>query len=89
MLSIDGAPTSTHRYPRRRAALLAGWASVLLASGLSLSIATDATASGVGPHTSLDGIAASVPLAAVERQCGGQELDRTAERARSFPRHRQ
>jgi SGNH domain (fused to AT3 domains) len=57
---------STHRYPRRRAVLFAGWASVLLASGLSLSIATDATASGVGPHTSLDGISASVPLLAVE-----------------------
>ena len=63
MQSIDGAPTSTHRYQRRRAALIAGWASVLLASGLSLSIATDATASGIGPHTSLDGIPASVPLA--------------------------
>jgi SGNH domain (fused to AT3 domains) len=56
---------STHRYARRRAVLLGGWASVLLASGLSLSIATDATASGVGPHTSLDGISASVPLLAV------------------------
>jgi hypothetical protein len=36
-----------------------------LASGLSLSIATDATASGIGPHTSLDGIPASAPLSAV------------------------
>ena len=66
MLSIDEAPTSTPRYTRRRAVLLAGWASVLLASGLSLSITTDANASGAGPHTSLDGVAASVPLAAVE-----------------------
>jgi hypothetical protein len=37
-----------------------------LASGLSLSIATGATASGIGPQTSLDGIPASVPLSAVE-----------------------
>jgi hypothetical protein len=44
---------------------MAGWASVLLASGLSLSIPTDATAGGIGPHTSLDGIAATVPLTAV------------------------
>ena len=65
MQSIDGAPTSTHRYPRCRAALVAGWASVLLVLGLSLSIPTDATASGIGPHTSLDGISASVPLEAV------------------------
>lgn len=65
MQSIDGAPTSTYRYPRCRAALVAGWASVLLVSGLSLSIPTDATASGIGPHTSLDGISASVPLEAV------------------------
>jgi hypothetical protein len=36
-----------------------------LASGLSLSIPTDATAGGFGPHTSLDGIPASVPLVAV------------------------
>jgi len=63
--SIDGAPTSTHRYTRRRAALIAGWASVLLVSGLTLSIPSDATASGIGPHTSLDGIPASVPLTAV------------------------
>jgi hypothetical protein len=56
---------STHLYERRRAIFLVGWVSVLLASGLSLSVATDATASSIGPHTSLDGIPATVPLTAV------------------------
>jgi hypothetical protein len=56
---------SSNRYLRRRAVFLAGLTSVLLASGLSLSVASDATASGIGPHTSLDGVPASAPLAAV------------------------
>jgi len=56
---------STHGYERRRAILLAGWASVLLASGLTLSVASGANASAIGSHTSLDGIPASAPLLAV------------------------
>jgi SGNH domain-containing protein len=64
--SIDEAPTSTRDRSRRRAVLIAGWVSVLLASGLSLALPTDATADGIGPHTSLDGVPASVPLSAVE-----------------------
>jgi len=56
---------STHRYARRRAILRAGWASLLLASGISLSIASGASASSIGAHTSLDGIPASAPLLAV------------------------
>jgi hypothetical protein len=53
------------RYERRRALLNAGWASVLLASGLALSIASGASAGASGSHTSLDGIPASAPLLAV------------------------
>jgi len=56
---------STHRHGRRHAILIAGWASVLLASGLTLSIASGASASAIGSHTSLDGIPASAPLLSV------------------------
>ncbi len=56
---------SSYGYERRRAILVAGWASVLLASGLTLTIASGASAGALGSHTSLDGIPASAPLVAV------------------------
>jgi hypothetical protein len=62
---ISGASMSTHRYERRHAILHFGWASVLLAAGLTLSTASGASASAIGLHTSLDGIPASAPLSAV------------------------
>jgi hypothetical protein len=63
--SIKGASTSTRRHERRRAILNAGFVSVLLASGLTLSVPSGASASAIGRHTSLDGISASAPLLAV------------------------
>ncbi len=56
---------SSHRYQRRHAILIAGWASSLLVSVLTLSFPSGVSASAIGSHTSLDGIPASAPLLAV------------------------